>query len=896
MFTRHSRVVSFILCVVLAAAVLSGAAVFAAEDTAEETAAVQAAEIDEEVRWLLEETQIFTGGEEPDALVTRGTFARYAVRLQNIDPGTGSVSGVFNDLSDSEDRPYIEMAYQLGFLAAPEDGAFRPHDPITYTEAVKLLVCAAGYQYLAEANGGYPTGYLQQAVRTGIAPSGVETETVTYALAAELLYQTLKTDVVRQTQAGTTSRFDIVQGQTVLKEYFSISEGQGLMDGNAYGGLNSIAGGKTGEGQVSIDGVCYRISDTAIADRIGETVSFYMREEEGADLPELLWAVADPDKNTVVNLNPDEIEDVTKEAVEYYMNEGKVRREVRLEPSTSVLYNGRYWNKIAAAELTPENIVSTNGVTTFVDNDKDGVTEVIKIEELRHFLVSVSSAENNAVYDKLSGDVFLADEIEDLYIKLKYGPEIQLSELKENDVIAIKMPKESADERITHAEIYVVNDTITTVPESILDGGEEVVLDGETYRLSQNYLSYDGANTYTPKIEPGVKYQFYLGYSGEIEAAAVAAAGESLAYLIAVSEDGGPFDKTVGMKVFDIGTKTIQIYNLAERVTFVEADTATEGQTNTTTAKTADEKLAKLRVNGETRNELMRISQNADGDISKITLATRASHGFNKQQFSGWAIGFTLGSRYVAKPTTRILMVPPDMDNASAYSIIGRDGYTVKEYTLDLYEINEFYQYNYAVMRTTSGGNVEYDAPIFAVESIISALDENGDPVKKLVGYYDGVQKELIIPDEGITSAEFSTDQTYVDVTAGGLRFGDLIQISETSGQLIGFRLLYRYEPGATDEIFLKFCDQNTNTAYIPNNDFTFGKSLIQAVSEEVVTIENNGTKSLLMNKYDGFSNVYIFDTDRKLIRLGLPSDLVVGEYVLTGWRWAWCMDAVVYR
>ena len=48
----------------------------------------------------------------------------------------------------------------LSMLQGNGDGSFSPEEETTAEQAIKILVCALGYEPMAEEKGGYPTGYL----------------------------------------------------------------------------------------------------------------------------------------------------------------------------------------------------------------------------------------------------------------------------------------------------------------------------------------------------------------------------------------------------------------------------------------------------------------------------------------------------------------------------------------------------------------------------------------------------------------------------------------------------------------------------------------------------------------------------------------------------------------
>ncbi len=63
---------------------------------------------------------------------------------------------------------YIRQGVRLGFIDGFEDGTFRPDENITIVQLTKMLVELTGYSMYAQAQGGYPNGYLLYGDTLGI--------------------------------------------------------------------------------------------------------------------------------------------------------------------------------------------------------------------------------------------------------------------------------------------------------------------------------------------------------------------------------------------------------------------------------------------------------------------------------------------------------------------------------------------------------------------------------------------------------------------------------------------------------------------------------------------------------------------------------------------------------
>lgn len=99
-----------------------------------------------EDRWSVEEISTMynakivngypDGNFYPDNAITRAEFATIAMRFDILDE---NATHGFIDISGHWAEKYIASAYQMGWVDGYEDGSFKPDQPITRTEAAKLI-------------------------------------------------------------------------------------------------------------------------------------------------------------------------------------------------------------------------------------------------------------------------------------------------------------------------------------------------------------------------------------------------------------------------------------------------------------------------------------------------------------------------------------------------------------------------------------------------------------------------------------------------------------------------------------------------------------------------------------------------------------------------------------
>ena len=123
--------------------------------------------------------------------ITRAEFATVAVKLTGTDVHVSE--NTFSDVSkDHWAYNAIEACYENGLINGVEEGVYAPEEYITYEQAIKIMVCAVGYDALAKKRGGYPDGYISVATQLGMLKGVSNTDgMITRGDIAKLVYQTL---------------------------------------------------------------------------------------------------------------------------------------------------------------------------------------------------------------------------------------------------------------------------------------------------------------------------------------------------------------------------------------------------------------------------------------------------------------------------------------------------------------------------------------------------------------------------------------------------------------------------------------------------------------------------------------------------------------------------------
>lgn len=209
------KVLSILLCTVL---LISSVSVFAEENS-------------KNVEVLMD-LGIIEGYEDGsfkgDDIVTRAEAVVMVTRMLNLSVKYGNDTQFTDVDKDDWFAGFVNAAVEKGFVNGQGDGTFDPYARLSVHHIVKMLVCALGYDGIAEINhGGWAQeGYMVVARMLNLIDDSVKAEqTATRWFVAELLYKALETDLCANYYTG-----DVLWGKTVRSEFLKMEKIEGVVD------------------------------------------------------------------------------------------------------------------------------------------------------------------------------------------------------------------------------------------------------------------------------------------------------------------------------------------------------------------------------------------------------------------------------------------------------------------------------------------------------------------------------------------------------------------------------------------------------------------------------------------------------------------------------------------
>lgn len=786
-----------------------------------------------------------------DDTIIRSEVAKMAVHAIGLEGAADSAKGStkFSDVSTEHwANGYINIATQQGLIEGDGDGKFRPNDPISYAEAMAIMVRATGYEISAKDKGGFPNGHITVGTSNGLSKNvtGASNDPISRGNVAFLTNNALEVNLMEQTGYGSTVKYEVTD-KTHLKDTLEVTKAEGQIEAiekTSLTGASSLA-----KNQLKIDGKTYDAAYN-MNNLLGYKVTYYAKENKAGN-DEIILAMPLKNQNNELVVNADLFSKLTTKnsntAVEYYKEENSSKTATaELSKDYVLIYNGKYEEQ--SDELL--NITDKAGKLTLLDADKDGKYEIVFVTVYENMVVEEVTASNKIV-DKYSGKTLKLDNVD--YRITKGLEEIEASELQEYDVLSIAASRDG--------ELYDIQ-VINSKVEGKVTGSDNdgVYIDGKLYKVAANY---------TDSITIGMEGTFYLDIENKIAAVDTAARLSSgYAYLInAYTENGRD---TSNFKLFTKEGKTVT----------VEANDKIK--LNDKSGVKAEEAVKSFILeNGEIDRQLVTYTVNSDNKLTAIKTAKDNTesgsadiNNFTKNlvltnaEFS--AAQSKLGNVRI-DDSTIIFDITEDVNN---YSIQKKDVFEDEQkYDAIVYDMTENYTAKVIVL-TNSAVKANADSSIAVVKNVATATNSEDEQTDLLIALIDGEEKEIYADNENIlTKGE-----------GAKLEAGDIIQYkTNASGEIVSIRILLDIASKDTEAknepvenlvtIYGKVTKKFTDSINVTVND---GSAVNYSLNDDIKVYSVDTTKSKNNVTKAQISDIQSFDSDENnRIFLKLYKDVV---------------------
>ncbi len=457
--------------------------------------------------------------------ITRGEFISLVMNVEYGSARDDTAAVIFDDVSNNS--PYawaVYAAVKRGIINGNGDGLFEPDMPVTYESAAKILVSILGYGLRAEANGGFPSGYIRQAKVTGIEPEHIKNaDSLTAGEAAYMVLSAANTEIMEAAGFGTSITYEVKKDVTWLKSARDTVRYEGVMQANEFTSLYS--GNELGKGEVIIDGEKYKtVSD--ISSYLGYNLYYYVKSDDT-----VIYAY--PQTDDIITINADDIADTDGRYIKYYEN-GR-EKSLYLPKDAAVIYNN-----ISYPDYELKSFKIKSGYIEFVKID--GVIQTAKIFDMRPVYVAAIDTEGEVIYDAINKSSINYGEYKNFTLFDENGDEYDIKKIAAEDVLNMYISKK-ADYATAYKSIRKAEGTITAI--SGRDGISSLSVDGVEYKISRAG-AIDAAS-----LNTGDKIKIYLDFNGYAVYAEQDARGAArYAYLIGISASGN-LEQKFSFKLYD---------------------------------------------------------------------------------------------------------------------------------------------------------------------------------------------------------------------------------------------------------------------------------------------------------------------------------------------------------
>lgn len=434
------------------------------------------------------------GSYDPDGTLTRAEMATIILRTMNMAQ-TAEGQPVFTDVPASHwAYANIAAAYQLGIVNGTSETTFAPDAPVTYEQAVKMVVAALGYAVQAEAIGGYPTGYLSKAAQLDLLAGVKQGGEMTRGDMAILVYNALDTELfLRSIYGDDAYKFETDETKTLLSYYLKVDHQVAAVEATYAASAVSPAP-KLLSDEVRIGGVTMKKGETDAQNMLGMRADVYTREDEITEKPIILAIVPRSGVETE-ELTVQDVDSFDGNLLSYTDAAGKTQKADLA--SATVIFNGR-----TAAKDTAHLIPAMGKLRLISDG---GEYKYVIVESYTNYVADSINAEDYIVYFKDGAAPMVIDPTDNSVVTLftdAEGASVTVSDVAEWDILSVAKSEDSAVVRIYRSK-KMAEGQITEMSD------EEVVVGDETYPIAPTVLG---------TLKVGQKAGFYLDFTGAIAA------------------------------------------------------------------------------------------------------------------------------------------------------------------------------------------------------------------------------------------------------------------------------------------------------------------------------------------------------------------------------------------
>lgn len=789
-----------------------------------------------------------TGSFRPQDNILRSEMAKvgaYSCGLEDIVNNSNTPTRFPDVVSNHWANGAINIAEQQGLVIGDDLGNFRPDDPVSFQEAVTVMVRALGYEPVANRNGGFPSGYMAVASSNQLLKgiSATANAPASRGDIAQLVFNSLTVKLMEQTGYGSNANYEVVE-KTLLYDKLNVEKGYGQIKGTSettLTGSNPLA-----DDRVQINDEIFIEGTLSAKELLGHNVVYYARVDSTMDEKTVIVVRSQNSKNNVLTLSSDDLGNITGSlssgyTIKYTRDNSSNEKTVTTIAKPVVIYNGKYDESVSLAELKP-----TSGNIILLDTDVNNVYDIVFVNKFTNIVVDTVSSVTGRINGKYGNTIVLDPNDDDKkYTLINNGTEVETGSLKEWNVVSYTTSRDGD----------LIRGYVTD--ESILGTVTQISANG--VRFNNETTSYKIADSYPNEIKVRDSGRYYLDYEGKIaavntnETSPEAASNDIYGYLVNAAETG-TLDTDVEFKIFNQSGETV-ILKAANRV-----------RLNDTYGLTPSETLKSLAGGGKITPQLITYRKNTAGNITAISTAVDKT-GTGTPNIDKFSLNISKDDMVYKSSASKLDDVTIS-DNTIVFDIpvtagTDTDKYAIRnksmfsnngKYNAKIYDLQENYSAK-AIVITSSIGQTTASAPIVLVDELAESQNAEYETIDVLYGLSEGKSVTINARDTGIF---VKSGQPLVR--------GDIIQYSTNT-------------KGEADEIQLLFNVANKTTEF-DKTVMTDLRTVYGRVTKKFADSVNLSVNGTITNyKTDG-ATVYLYDSKRGdgKVSVVTPNDIEIYE------------------
>ena len=653
------------------------------------------------------------GSFQPEKEITRAEYTKMIVYMLGMDSFTTPIT-TFTDVPESHwANAYIKTAFDMGIINGFDDGTFRPDAPVTYEQALKMLVCTLGYEAYAEVAGGYPNGYRSQAedldltdIVTGV---GYESN-APRAVIAQIMFNGLEVPMKGMVNGKLEDT-----GKTLINDYLGAVNLKGTLVGVAnsttsdcpvslYPTQMAVKNSQT-QDIVVIDFSQSEVTQAELVAKLGRSISVLYRKDRVSTDKWLVGLNNDTQKGAEITVNSTDIISFDGSTLKYRDNEG-ANATLRVDSSNvTVQYNGRAANGSNLSNyLSPSSDNFMYGTARFVSNDSSSTYNMVDIYdyEIMVALRAVNSSDYK-ITDKIDSTktLPLKPNVNEFSLT-KNGSEIEPTSISANDVV-IYAP--TLDGSFT--TVKVSNKSVSGNVESLNSSKQTIKINGKDYNYTDYFENYMTAKE-NGLPTPGQSIKAYTDDFGTIHWGTITSSEKYYQYAYIVSSITAENGNDYYLKVFAPSSRTatsltsttsykVQTLKVAENVKLngskVSPYELMKALDATKEAGSTDDPNQFIRISTNSSNEIdnvITVTDTGKENTDSSKLVKYATLGEYTVTSTALKLGTT--TKHSLKSSTPLFVIPNDRKAVEKYAIkasISSNSLTDgMSYSLESYDLN----------------------------------------------------------------------------------------------------------------------------------------------------------------------------------------------------------------